>query len=335
MILVLWRGSALVRNGDLAVTDLALVCLAVLGLWDAFGPVPRGLAGIGQTARAAGRVVPRLSVLDDNPPATSPFVPCAFFRAPSQGEILLEMKDMSFAWPGGRRPVLYNVDLVLRAGDRVMLTAPSGAGKSTLLMLAAGHLLPSSGLVRPGSMDSRTRHRSVALLSQRSTIFAGSVAENLRLASPGASNDDLWRVLDAAGLRDHVGGLRDGLDGMLGEAGMSLSGGQARRLAIARVLLRDPAVLLLDEPTEGIEDQLAAEIMLAISRSLPRASIVFSMHRALEHDIGQRRLRLCDGRLKMHAESAASVRCETISVPTDHDTRSASRFRMVSGTGSF
>lgn len=174
----------------------------------------------------------------------------------------------------------------LRGGGAVALTGPSGAGKSTLLLGIAG-LLPVEGIALAGrapcDWDDAALRRRVAMLPQRSALMAGTVREALTLA--GDHGDDaLWQALRAVRL-DRVLAERGGLDARLGEGGSGLSGGQARRLALARCLMRGPDLLLLDEPTEGLDAETAAAVLVGLRDHLPRAALVVALHRGAENAI--------------------------------------------------
>jgi ATP-binding cassette subfamily C protein CydC len=164
-----------------------------------------------------------------------------------------------------------------------MLTGASGAGKSTLLQVIAGTLTPMAGSVRIGGTDPHACGydelvTGVTLMEQDSQLLSGTVGENLRLACPDAEDDELAQALTVAALADVSPGT------VLGPGGEGLSGGQRRRLGVAQAYLRRPGLLLLDEPTEGVDRETARALLENLRVALPAATIVAAIHdRTLDH----------------------------------------------------
>lgn len=180
--------------------------------------------------------------------------------------LTLEARNLSFSYPGATRPALQDLDLVAPAGTTTALVGPVAGGKSTLLHLMARLQDPPPGSLFLAGTDVRELRLSdlrarVGLLPQEAFIFAVSLGDNLRLAKPQAAEDELWRVLGAAELAEEAKALPKGLDTMLGERGHTLSGGQRQRLALARALLADPPVLLLDDPLSAVDSQTEQRII--------------------------------------------------------------------------
>ncbi len=177
-------------------------------------------------------------------------------------------------------------------GETVALTGASGIGKSTVLLMAAGVLPPASGHIRLEGEDVATLGLAeitarLVMVPQRHGLVSGSIAGNLRLAAPDARDDALWDALDATCLGQTIRD-RGGLGLKLGARGAGLSGGEARRLVLARALLRRPRVLLLDEPTEGLDTPTAQRAMAGIRAALPGAAILVAAHRKVERDAADR-----------------------------------------------
>ena len=210
------------------------------------------------------------------------------------------LRDVSVGW--GDKDVLKNVNLRVELGEHIGIVGRSGAGKSTLMSLLAGHLLPREGYGRLGPIRLRPANmsrvqRSSALVSQRSWLFGDTVAQNLRLAKPEATTEELWRALEVAQLDTEIRALPKGLETMLGDSGMGLSGGQAQRLAIARAVLADRPILLLDEPTSQVDLASEAAIIKALENLGANRTVVTISHRpaALIHT--DRTFKVSKGRL--------------------------------------
>ncbi|MGO3887016.1 MAG: ATP-binding cassette domain-containing protein [Mycetocola sp.] len=172
---------------------------------------------------------------------------------------------MTAGYPGAA-PVLTGLSFRIDRGERVALRGPSGVGKSTVLAVVEKLLVPRSGEVAIGGQDlarlSRTEVLSrLSIVAQSTVLFSGSIADNLRLALPDATPTQLWDALAAANLADEVKAMDAGLDQPVGERGLALSGGQAQRISIARALLRDAPLLILDEPSSQVD--LRSEALIA------------------------------------------------------------------------
>lgn len=289
LLVALWAGARLVAQDALGVAQLAMILMVVLAASEASGHVARGVAGIGRTVLAAKRIVPVhvSGAHADNAVRDAP--------APEGRHALLALRDVSFSWADDREPVLRDVSLSIEPYERLVVTGPSGAGKSTLLSIAAGIIPATSGCVLVKGQDMRTLEESairarIGLLPHMSAVFADTVAGNLRLADPSAREEDLWHALAVAELAEHVRSLPDGLSSRLAERGGGFSGGQLRRLALARLFLRRPDVFLLDEPTEGMDEELGIRVLSNLFVARPDAAIVYSSHKPVESLLATRRL---------------------------------------------
>ena len=192
--------------------------------------------------------------------------------APSQAAPAARLEAVTLRHPGAAAPVLRDVSFDVPAGTRLALVGPSGAGKSTLLDALAGWLTPEQGRV---ALPPQTR---IALAGQRPWLFHGSIADNLRLGAPEASHEAIEAAARVAQVMRFVERLPDGLETVIGERGFGLSGGEARRVALARALLRRPQLLLLDEPTAFLDPQTEAALLDALAAHLDDCTVIVATH---------------------------------------------------------
>lgn len=272
---------------------------AVLGLFlataaaEALGLMPRA----GAALAAAGASARRLFEAADTPaPVIEPARPAAL---PSGHAIRVE--GVRFGWAADRPSVFDGLDLEVPEGARLALLGPSGAGKSTLAALLLKLAAPQGGRITLGGVDIATlsadavRSR-IACLTQDARLFDDSIAANLRIARPEAEEAALWRALDAAGIGAVVRGLPEGLGTRCGEAGARFSGGQARRLALARALLSEAPVLILDEPAAGLDPETERAFLETLGEATAGRSVILIVHRLIGVERPSRILRLAAGR---------------------------------------
>lgn len=181
-------------------------------------------------------------------------------------------------------PVLYDIDFRAEAGQTVALVGPSGAGKTTITHLVARLYDPTAGSVRVGEDDVRrlsqqSLHQAVGYVTQDAHLFHDTIRNNLRYARPGASDDQMWQALRAAQVGDLVGGLPDGLETVVGERGYRLSGGERQRLAIARLLLKAPPIVVLDEATAHLDSESEVAVQRALDRAMEGRTSLVIAHR--------------------------------------------------------
>lgn len=231
--------------------------------------------------RAAGAAERLLELLDTQPAIQSPVNPQGL-PSPSRGEITL--KSVTFTYPGREIPALEGFDLHIQPGERVAVVGPSGAGKSTLLALLLRFYDPSQGRISLDGSDLRTLELAalrgaMGLVAQEPVLFSGSVAENLRYGDPEASIDRLRIAAQDASALDFIEALPQGFDTLLGPGGVQLSGGQRQRLAIARALLKNPAVLLLDEATSALDAESERLVQQALDRLMVGRTSIVIAHR--------------------------------------------------------
>lgn len=281
---VLLISGGLVASGSLAPAPAAIGVFVALALAETLLPLRRGLAEIGRMRDAATRV---LGADRSTRPDRSPAVP-----APDPDAPVLRLTDVAMIRTGRQRPLFSGLALDIAAGETVALTGASGLGKSTLLDAIAGLRPIASGAITlmgvPLTDWSEPALRAkLTLVPQRAALIAGTIRDNLALADPALSDGAAEAALAAVALTGPLA-PRGGLDARLGEGGAGLSGGQARRLILARALLRRPALLLLDEPTEGLDRATALSVLKGIREFLPQAAILVAAHRAAEWDAADR-----------------------------------------------
>ncbi|MFG3224333.1 thiol reductant ABC exporter subunit CydD [Kitasatospora sp. NPDC048194] len=259
-----------VRGGVLAPVCLALVVLTPLAAFEAVTGMPLAVRARQRSRAAQDRLD---EVLHAPAPVTEPPSPAELPRQP----LPVAVRGLTVRHPGQAADALAGVDLDLAPGRRIAVVGPSGSGKTTLAQALLRFLEPRAGSVtlgagRPQAVDScalagEDVRRVIGLCAQDAHVFDSSLRENLRLARPGADDAELRAALAAARLLDWTDGLPDGLDTMVGEHGARLSGGQRQRLALARALLADFPVLVLDEPAEHLDlptaDALTADLLAA------------------------------------------------------------------------
>jgi len=250
--------------------------LLVLAAFEAVGGLPRAGALAGHAAAAAARV---LDAAETPPAVPDPSTPAA-----TPAGFALRFEGVHFRWQPDQLPVFIGLTLDISEGARVALLGPSGAGKSSLAALAMRQAAPQSGHVSLGGTDiamlpAQAVRARVAWLSQTTHLFDATIRDNLRLARPDADDAALWEALDSARIGDFVRALPDRLDTWVGEGGANFSGGQGRRLALARALLSPAPILILDEPCAGLDAATERDFFLTLNDAAAGRTIVLIAHR--------------------------------------------------------
>lgn len=274
--LILWVGGSQVIAGKMAVGELvAFMLYAGMFFYEPIGRL-HGLNQMLQSARAAAaRVFDILDTPLERPGAQ------ARLREPVRGEV--RYRDVSFTYPGGRT-VLRNIGLEARPGEMIALVGPTGAGKSTLVNLLPGFYEVSSGVITIDGQDVstlslETLRRHVSVVSQEPFLFNGTLRENILYGRLDATDSDLVAAAKAANCHEFIAALPDGYDSRVGERGVKLSVGEKQRVSIARALLKNAPILILDEATASVDTQTERLIQEALDRLLAGRTSFVIAHR--------------------------------------------------------
>jgi ATP-binding cassette subfamily B protein len=214
----------------------------------------------------------------------------------------LQFNNLSFSYPGREQLILSEASASLPAGSKVALSGPSGVGKSTLIDLMQRYYDPQSGSILLDGIDIRTINplelrKTIAVVSQDIVLFRGSLRENIRYASPQASEQQVEAVAEQAQLQSLITELPQGIDSIIGERGQQLSGGQRQRIAIARALLQNPTILVLDEATAAVDEATETQVIDAVDKLFAGRTRILISHRASTLAGAEQRLTLENGKL--------------------------------------
>ena len=276
-VAVLWFGSYRVEDGSLQVGSLIAflsylvqILMAVLMATMLAFFLPRAAVSsdrIGEVLGTESSVVPPIDGVTE---------------LPEPGR--LELRDVTFAYPGADAPVLHGLDLVIEPGTTTAIVGSTGAGKTTLVNLLPRLFDASSGAVLLGGVDVRRIDPDalwgrIGLVPQRAYLFSGTVASNLRYGNPDATDDDLWAALEIAQGRDFVEAMPERLDAPISQGGTNVSGGQRQRLAIARALVKRPEIYVFDDSFSALDTATDARLRAALTRAVPDATKVIVAQR--------------------------------------------------------
>ena len=288
-------GAHRVRAGEMELA--ALVVILMLGV-EVFRPLRelRVLLHQGMMGLSAARGI--LDILDARPAVREPAppAPCPLLEPSAQFD------RVTFAYPGGRHAAHEGLSFTVGAGERVGIVGPSGSGKSTIARLLLRFYDPQGGRVLVGGRDVRTLplaelRRAIALVSQDTYLFHGTVEDNLRMGHPDATAAELEAAARAANAHEFVARLPQGYHTVVGERGVRLSGGQRQRIAIARALLRDAPILVLDEALSSVDAESEAVIQEALDRLMQGRTTLIFAHRLSSVIGADRILALEEGRV--------------------------------------
>ncbi|MFP2237865.1 heme ABC transporter ATP-binding protein/permease CydC [Pseudescherichia vulneris] len=274
VIVMLWMAAGGVGDNSQPGPLIALFVFCALAAFEALAPVTAAFQHLGQVMASAARI----TELTEQKPEVG--FPQAASEAPKQ--VSLTLNNVSFSYPQQTQPALANIHLQVNAGEHIAILGRTGCGKSTLLQLLTRAWDPQQGELllnqQPiAALDEMTLRRSMSVVPQRVHLFSATLRDNLLLAAPDATDDELATVLTRTGLEKL---LEDsGLNSWLGEGGRQLSGGELRRLAIARALLHDAPLMLLDEPTEGLDATTESQILDLLADVMREKTVLMVTHR--------------------------------------------------------
>ncbi|HIF9330416.1 TPA: heme ABC transporter ATP-binding protein/permease CydC [Photobacterium damselae] len=296
LVLITWIAADGV-GGNPPDPFVAMVAFATMASFELMMPVAGAFQYLGQTLTSARR----LNEITEAKPDT-PFDPNGY-QAKAQGNIAIE--NISYTYYGSEQPVLKQVNLSLKQGEKLAILGRTGCGKSTLLQLLTRNWDPQQGQISldgiplPQWQEGALRS-AMTVVSQRVDVFNGSLRENLLLAKPQASDAECVQALEQVGLTTLLDG--QGLDTWLGEGGRQISGGERRRLGIARALLHDAPILLMDEPTEGLDRRTEQQILELLLEHAKDKTVIFITHRLIGLDEMDQICLMDEGRIIEHGK---------------------------------
>jgi len=275
----LYLAIGLVDRDLLEGADLVLIVFAVLVSFEAIWLLPSAYQYLGQTREAGRRL---LELVNAKPPVTFPEKSTTVPR-----NFGVEFKHVSFRYDEKAPWALRDVDFKIPAGHRMAVIGETGSGKSTLIHLLARFWDPASGQICLGDEDIRNLSESdlrryISPVTQKPHMFNASIKENLLMARPGAKDDELLAALESAQLIDFITGLPGRLETWIGEAAKLMSGGQARRVAMARAILKNAPLWVLDEPTEGLDPITERTMMRTLKEQTNGRTLLLVTHRLVD-----------------------------------------------------
>lgn len=279
VIAMLCLGGAGVTSGDMTAGDLSAFVFYAVVVAGAVGSLSEVT---GDLQRAAGACERLFELIDSRPAIIAPDNPVPMAEPPNGA---IELRDVSFQYPSRPDiPALHDVSLSVAPGETVAIVGPSGAGKSTLFQLLLRFRDPTSGAVLIDGIDIKTADPAevrarTGTVPQDPVIFSGTIRENIRYGRPEADDDSVAAAARAAAADDFIEAMPDGYESQIGERGVRLSGGQRQRIALARAIIRDPAILLLDEATSALDTESESKVQQALGQLRTGRTTLVIAHR--------------------------------------------------------
>ncbi|HUS22144.1 MAG TPA: ABC transporter ATP-binding protein, partial [Aeromicrobium sp.] len=274
---VLWFGGHRVEAGQMQVGALTAYISYLMQIVMSVMMATFTLMMVPRAAVCADRIV---DVLDTEPSIELPKQPVAILPEPGA----LRFRDVTFAYPGADAPVLRGVSFEAVPGQTVAIIGSTGGGKSTLVNLVPRLFDATSGSVQVGGvnvrdLDANVLWSQIGLIPQRAFLFSGTIADNLRYGKADATEDEMWQALEIAQARDFVESLPDGLNARVAQSGSNFSGGQRQRLAIARAVIRRPAIYLFDDSFSALDLSTDARLRAALAPVTMDSTVVIVAQR--------------------------------------------------------
>lgn len=291
-VLMLWLAAGYIDLSSNSGALIALFVFCALAAFEALTPVTGAFQHLGQVIASAQRLT---QILQHPIAITFPQR-----GAPHSTHVTLSLHDVSFSYPDEFRPVLQHISLRIAPGQRIAILGSTGCGKSTLLQLVTRAWDPTSGVIMLNETplcdyDEATLRAMMTLVPQRVHLFSATLRDNLRLAAPQASDAAFQRALTQVGLQGLL--ENSGLDAWLGEGGRQLSGGELRRIGLARALLHAAPLILLDEPTEGLDAETESQILALLQTLEADKSLIMVTHRLTGLSLFDNIIVMDDGRI--------------------------------------
>ena len=292
LVTLLWASGQFVGDHGGAANWIAAFVLAIFPLVDAFA----GLPAASQETNVYADSLERLNKLPDQRAAKE-------VSELPQAPYDLVVKDLSFQYGKNQKEVLTDLNLTIKRGQKLAILGRSGSGKSTLANLLRGDLKPTKGQITLGGVDVSALNEQMAdyigVIQQAPYLFNTTLINNVRLGNEDASPEDVWAVLERVGLKKMVASLPKGLETMVDEAGLRFSGGERHRLALARILLQDTPIVLLDEPTVGLDPVTEQALITTFMEQLQGKTLIWITHHLKGIERVDKVIFIEDGQLEM------------------------------------
>lgn len=302
VVLTLILASIFMLRGELEPVWGVTLILVAIALPEVLGGLVPGLANLQRTHLAAKRAADGAYESSDAVGHNTNLI-----KGKSPSDPVLSFTSVTFAYPGAESAVLSDFSFAIAGGEILALTGRSGCGKSTVSAIASRLLTPQGGSVKLCGQDLQTiaeedLRGTVTVLGQKPYLFNDTVAANLRIAKPSATDDELWAALEMAALGTRIRSSDSGLEAVLGEGGLGLSGGEERRLGLARAYLTRPVLFILDEMTEGLDEKTARDVLDRFEEFRGDAGVLMIAHKPMEIARADRVLALRDAEKSVAAE---------------------------------